>query len=269
MEEIPRTAPAHINSSLRTQSGQVLQGAIVLTVNPPTQESDARVDPRRSGGGTSQNGKLNAGSADALANRNTSGITVLFAGYGTATNGYDVTEQCQALVDSGSGQLITASNLYGGDLDLSFFDPDFGTVKSFGILYQSPIINGGAPVALACAESQGIDTTRGNSAPAPAPVLPSSSSVPQVLYAVYGTAGTIPSGLDVSAACQTLLNSGVSTITATWAGLGLAGTPLDADGWNLCVKYAIPVLENSPPPAGARLMSVLACPMGSSITITT
>jgi len=74
-------------------------------------------------------------------------IQVIAAVYGTTTAGNDVTQICQSLVDSGNDDIAVNNDAMGGD-------PDFGVVKSFGILYSS---NGGAPKALAAQEGQTLD----------------------------------------------------------------------------------------------------------------
>ncbi|MBC7974416.1 MAG: hypothetical protein H7138_05475 [Myxococcales bacterium] len=223
---------------------------------------------------TPQNGKINAGSTDDASNQNTLGLNVLFAGYGTARNGFDVTTQCQALLNSGVG--ITPTNYTSAiGSPLNFNDPDWGTQKSFGILYQSPILNNGAPLALGAVEVH--PNTSGQLPPPTSPaslagvdpqppdavVLPISATVPQVLYAVYGS---MSEGRNVTGECQALLNAGQTSITATANKLGLTGVSDDAT-WNLCIKYAISPVPS--PPAQNPLMYVLACPNGSTINILT
>jgi hypothetical protein len=73
-------------------------------------------------------------------------ITVLAAVYGTATNGNDVTSICQGLVSTGNDEIPVNNTTLGPD-------PDFGVVKSFGILY---VVGSGNPIALACQENTNL-----------------------------------------------------------------------------------------------------------------
>ena len=75
----------------------------------------------------------------------TGNIQVNFAGYGTPANGNNVTAICQALVNQGNF-IIPVNNATLGP------DPNFGTQKSFGIMYT---VNGQA-YNLACQESTNL-----------------------------------------------------------------------------------------------------------------
>ena len=79
-------------------------------------------------------------------------IQVIAAVYGTTHAGNDVTQICQNLVNNGNDDIPVNNDAMGGD-------PDFGVVKSFGILYS---LNGGAPIALATGEGQTIDLVPSN-----------------------------------------------------------------------------------------------------------
>ncbi|TWB14060.1 hypothetical protein FBZ89_118113 [Nitrospirillum amazonense] len=137
-------------------------------------------------------------------------ITVLNAVYGTTKNGFDVTETCQGLVNDGNDDIAVNNDTFG--------DPDKGNKKSFGILYKSPQLNNGAPIALGCIEGTVLDLV---------PVPPTAHTSPQnplaptgnvtVRSAVYGTG---KNGNDVTAICQALVNQGNYTIPVNNAVLG-------------------------------------------------
>jgi hypothetical protein len=137
-------------------------------------------------------------------------ITVLSAMYGTPNAGYDVTGACQALVNNGNDD-ITASNALGGD-------PDPGATKTFGILYSTPTLNNGNPIALGCEEGSTLDLvptppTADTGTITPIPVL----GAIKVLSAVYGTQ---VNGNNVTAVCQYLVNNGNDQIPVNNTYLG-------------------------------------------------
>ncbi|MFC7520004.1 hypothetical protein ACFQS6_06895 [Xanthomonas populi] len=136
-------------------------------------------------------------------------ITILSAVYGTGNAGIDVTQVCQDIVNTGNYD-ITASNDFFGT------DPDPGTVKSFAILYKNPVLNGGNPIALGCAENGQIDLVPNPptaSTPVPVPCRPSFT----VVRAIYGTGNN---GYDVTATCQWLVNNGGTAIPVSNATFG-------------------------------------------------
>lgn len=72
-------------------------------------------------------------------------VKVLQAVYGTKSNGNDVTAICQALVNQGNFTIPVNNAVLGPD-------PDFGVVKSFGIIYTSSQ----GPRQLACQENTNL-----------------------------------------------------------------------------------------------------------------
>jgi hypothetical protein len=139
-------------------------------------------------------------------------ITVLAAVYGTTTNGNDVTSICQGLVTPGNDDIPVNNTTLGPD-------PDVGVVKSFGILYSSPGLNNGNPIALACQENTTLDLvpTPPTATTSPQQPLAPAGSI-RVIKAVYGTSSN---GNDVTAICQAMVNQGNTTIPVNNAVLGL------------------------------------------------
>lgn|GEM_PF-4081707 len=137
-------------------------------------------------------------------------ITILGAVYGTTTAGFDVTNGC------GGGTTIPVN-------DTTFADPNFGVVKSFGILYIDPALNNGNPIALACQENATINLVPNpaTATTSPQPTLGPAGSL-KVLMAVYGTT---TNGNNVTAICQALVNQGNFTIPVNNTILGPDPSP--------------------------------------------
>ncbi|HEV8428100.1 MAG TPA: hypothetical protein VGQ41_09395 [Pyrinomonadaceae bacterium] len=74
-------------------------------------------------------------------------ITIVAAVYGTTNTGIDVSNYGLQNMNSVPVNKTT------------FPDPDFGVPKSFGILYSSPTLNNGKPIALACPENTNLRLT--------------------------------------------------------------------------------------------------------------
>lgn len=78
-------------------------------------------------------------------------IKIVYAVYGTTSKSADVTAICQRAVDNGNDD-IPVNNVFMGS------DPDFGTVKSFAIVYQlQTATNPGAYTVLTAKENDTLD----------------------------------------------------------------------------------------------------------------
>lgn len=140
-----------------------------------------------------------------------SAIKVLSAVYATETKGIDVTATCQSLVDNGNDDITISNETFGTD-------PDYGTVKKFGISYVNPSLNNGNPIVLGQTEGGVLDLV---------PTPPTATTSLQkklsptgdieVLSATYGAA---QNGNDVTAICQAFINQGNMVIQANNATLG-------------------------------------------------
>lgn len=136
------------------------------------------------------------------------GTTIISAVYGTINAGFDVTQTCQNIVNTGNDD-ITADNA-------TFSDPDVGTVKSFAILYTNPALNNGNPIALGCQENATIDLVP-NPPTATTPVANPGSPSFTIVSAMYGTAAN---GFNVTPVCQWLVNNGGTVIPVNNASFG-------------------------------------------------
>ena len=74
-------------------------------------------------------------------------LTVLAAVYGTPGIGFDVTNDCQAIVGSSNSIPVNST---------TFAEPALGP-KYFGILYVYPTLNNGNPIALACPDNTSLN----------------------------------------------------------------------------------------------------------------
>jgi hypothetical protein len=172
-------------------------------------------------------------------------ITVLSAMYGTPNAGYDVTAACQALVSNGNDD-ITASNALGGD-------PDPGATKFLGILYSTPSLNNGNPIALGCQEGATLDLVPTPATASTAPITP--SPVLGAIRVLSATYGTQVNGNNVTAICQYLVNNGNDQIPVNNTYLG----PDPDSGYTKEFAILYQVNNNAP--------MVLSCQEDTTLTL--
>lgn len=118
--------------------------------------------------------------------------------YGTSINGNDVTAVCQSIVNTGSNDIKVINSVLGPD-------PQSGATKYFGILYTTPQLNHGNPIALGCQEGTDLDLLCSTTVNTPTTQPLATANNVVILAATYGASSN---GTNVTALCQALINNG-------------------------------------------------------------